>query len=99
MKDQEVKDGDNFILSKDENKGIYKLTVKKYSAETTGELKFEASNASGKAESKGNLFLLRKSLFHKLRCLYHSLLFKKVLTQYTQCDSKKKQWRLSLKMI
>lgn len=64
MKDKEIKDGDNFILSKDEDKGIYKLTIKKYSAETTGELKFEASNTGGKAESKGNLFLLSKSLFH-----------------------------------
>lgn len=62
MNGKELTDGDNFTISKDETKGIYKLTIKKVSLDVSGDIKFEASNIGGKAESQGKLSLLRKSL-------------------------------------
>ncbi|CAL1297366.1 unnamed protein product [Larinioides sclopetarius] len=62
---KELLEGDSYSISSDAGKGIYKLVLKKVTSETSGEVKFEASNPSGKADCKGKLTLLKKPSFLK----------------------------------
>ncbi|GIY28569.1 hypothetical protein CDAR_558771, partial [Caerostris darwini] len=65
LNDKELSANDSYSISSDAEKGIYKLVLKKVTSETSGELKFEASNPGGKADCKGTLKLLKKPSFLK----------------------------------
>ncbi|KFM71227.1 Muscle M-line assembly protein unc-89, partial [Stegodyphus mimosarum] len=62
---KELSEGESFGVTKDTAKGIYRLVLKKVTSETVGEVRFEATNSGGKAESTGKLTLLRKPRFLK----------------------------------
>ncbi|GFY50994.1 obscurin [Trichonephila inaurata madagascariensis] len=62
---KELSESDSYSISSDAAKGIYKLVLKKVTNEMAGEIKFEASNPSGKADCKGTISLLKKPSFLK----------------------------------
>ncbi|KAG8183020.1 hypothetical protein JTE90_017107 [Oedothorax gibbosus] len=61
----ELASGDSYDVISDESKGIYKLILKKVTSSMIGEVRFEVTNPSGKAECKGKVSLLKKPVFLK----------------------------------
>ncbi|RWS25061.1 muscle M-line assembly protein unc-89-like protein [Leptotrombidium deliense] len=52
---KEIGDGDGYLISSDDNKGIYKLEIPKVTSDELGKYTVAASNSGGKAESSCSL--------------------------------------------
>ncbi|XP_054708127.1 muscle M-line assembly protein unc-89-like [Uloborus diversus] len=63
---KELADDEDFQLTKDSERGTYSLKLKKAAGlDNVGEVRLEASNSGGKAETKASLRLLTKPVFTK----------------------------------